>query len=167
MMCRPYRACGLALALFVTALPAPARAFEARNDQFPNSIMAPEPGAAAAHRVTPSRQRAAASRRGGSTAARAGHRGVLARGSSDFVGPTPLPRTLLIPPEHVSAPAVRAAPAEQGPSIIPSAPALGPIPNLPHGNETFQDRAARCAFQQGLYGVPGTAASQYIGSCVQ
>jgi hypothetical protein len=42
-----------------------------------------------------------------------------------------------------------------------------PVPNLPHGTETFQDRASRCAFQSGLYNVPGAARSQYIGGCVQ
>jgi hypothetical protein len=38
---------------------------------------------------------------------------------------------------------------------------------LPHGVETFQDRASRCAHQQGLYGVPGTASNQYMSACIQ
>jgi hypothetical protein len=41
------------------------------------------------------------------------------------------------------------------------------IPNLAHGPETFQDRASRCAFQSGLYGVPGTLRNQYMGACLQ
>ena len=42
-----------------------------------------------------------------------------------------------------------------------------PVPNLPHGAETFQDRASRCVMQQGLYGVPGGASTQYMGACLQ
>jgi hypothetical protein len=42
-----------------------------------------------------------------------------------------------------------------------------PIPNLPHGAETFQDRASRCAYQQGINGVPGTASTRYMGACLQ
>jgi hypothetical protein len=42
-----------------------------------------------------------------------------------------------------------------------------PIPNLSHGPETFQDRASRCAFQQGINGVPGTASNRYMGACLQ
>ena len=33
--------------------------------------------------------------------------------------------------------------------------------------ETFQDRASRCVMQQGLYGVPGGASTQYMGACLQ
>ena len=56
-------------------------------------------------------------------------------------------------------------PREQGPSVVPGL--TGTVPNLPHGPESFQDRASRCAFQSGLYGVPGGARTQYMGSCVQ
>ena len=79
--------------------------------------------------------------------------------------PAPLPRTRLIPPEGGGAPITHALPQEQGPSVVPGV--ANPVPNLPHGAETFQDRASRCAFQSGLYGVPGTARSQYMGGCVQ
>jgi hypothetical protein len=44
-------------------------------------------------------------------------------------------------------------------------PGMNPIPNLPHGTETFQDRASRCAQQQGLYGVPATATGIYMHTC--
>jgi len=46
-------------------------------------------------------------------------------------------------------------------------PGVSPIPSLPHGPETFQDRASRCTFQQGLYNVPGNLSTQYMGACVQ
>ena len=70
-----------------------------------------------------------------------------------------------IPPEGGGAPITRVLPQEQGPTVVPGV--ANPVPNLPHGTETFQDRASRCAFQSGLYGVPGTARSQYMGGCVQ
>jgi hypothetical protein len=89
----------------------------------------------------------------------------MARGSSGSVLPTPLPRTQLIPPEGNSAPIVRALPKEQPPTEVPGL--ARPIPNLPHGAETFQDRASRCAYQQGINGVPGTASTRYMGACLQ
>jgi hypothetical protein len=88
-----------------------------------------------------------------------------ARGSSGSVLPTPLPRTQLIPPEGGGSLTTPTLPQEQGPTIIPGY--HRPIPNLAHGPETFQDRASRCAFQSGLYNVPGTVRSRYMGACVQ
>ena len=38
---------------------------------------------------------------------------------------------------------------------------------VPHGQETFQDRASRCAFQSGLYAVPGSLRNRYMGACLQ
>lgn len=87
------------------------------------------------------------------------------RGSSGAVLPTPLPRTALIPPEGGGTLTLPPVAQEQGPSIVPGV--RNPVPNLPHGPETFQDRASRCAFQSGLYNVPGTARSRYMGACVQ
>ncbi|MGC1776476.1 MAG: hypothetical protein WBB34_00915 [Xanthobacteraceae bacterium] len=80
--------------------------------------------------------------------------------------PTALPRTTLIPPEGSGRLALPPVAQEQGPSIVPGG-VTNPVPNLPHGAETFQDRASRCAFQSGLYNVPGTVRSQYMGGCVQ
>jgi hypothetical protein len=88
-----------------------------------------------------------------------------ARGSSGSVLPTPLPRTPLIPPEGGGALTTHALPQEQGPTVLPGL--SRPIPNLPHGTETFQDRASRCATQAGLNSVPGTLTNQYMGACVQ
>jgi hypothetical protein len=93
-------------------------------------------------------------------------RGLYAvRGSSGSVLPTPLPRTQLIPPEGGGMLTTRSLPQEQGPTIIPGRTRA--IPNLAHGPETFQDRASRCAFQSGLYAVPGTLRNQYMGACMQ
>ncbi len=124
---------------------------------FPNTIMAPTHGAA--HHRAETSKRAAHSRR------HARQNTAIARGSSGLLLPTPLPRTPLIPSEGGGAAVVRAAPQEQGPTAVPGL--ANPVPNLPHGAETFQDRASRCVMQQGLYGVPGTAGSQYMGACLQ
>jgi hypothetical protein len=89
----------------------------------------------------------------------------VARGSSGSVLPTPLPRTQLIPPEGGGALTLPLLQQEQGPTRIPGTAQV--IPNLPHGQETFQDRASRCTFQSGLYAVPGNLRNQYMGACLQ
>src|SRR6516164_11390966 len=88
-----------------------------------------------------------------------------ARGSSGSVLPTPLPRTQLIPPEGGGTLTVPPLQQEQGRTRIPGTAQI--IPNLPHGQETFQDRASRCAFQSGLYAVPGSLRNRYMGACLQ
>ena len=144
--------CGFALVMAFGAA-AQARDFEMGGDnQYPYSIMAPEPGT---HQRTPSHAV--------KPLAKSAHRHVMtARGSSGSVLPTPLPRTQAIPSEGRSIAATPALPQQQGPTILPG---MNPIPNLPHGPETFQDRASRCAHQQGLYGVPATASNQYMSAC--
>ncbi len=151
-----------ALALILAAFPVPAQEF---SD--PYSIMAPERVPARhqvrksplrTRRLPPASVKAAGKR---STPQRA----VIAHGSSGVVLPTPLPRTPLIAPEGGGTPLVQPAPLQQGATALPGA--SNPIPNLPHGPETFQDRASRCAFQQQLYNVPGNLGTQYMGSCVQ
>jgi hypothetical protein len=150
---------------------AQARDFEMGGDnQFPYSIMAPEPGAAAHHRAAASgrKPRSGPAHEVKPLVSRTTHGHLLtARGSPGVVLPTPLPRTPLIPPEGGGVVATHPLPQQQGPTFVPAAPTLGAVPNLPHGSETFQDRASRCSFQQGLYGVPATASSQYMGACVQ
>lgn len=140
---------GLALVVVTSAL---ARDFEMGGDnQYPYSIMAPEPGVAAHRRsLVPHSMH---------------HKFYTGRGSSGSVLPTPLPRTPLIPPEGSRAVTLPAVPQEQAPTILQGS--TRSIPNLPHGPETFQDRASRCAFQSGLYNVPGNLRTQYTGSCVQ
>jgi hypothetical protein len=148
---RPALIGGISLALAV-ATGAQARDFEMGGDnQYPYSIMAPEPGVVAhPHSVAPHAVH---------------HRFYTARGSSGSVLPTPLPRTPIIGPEGNGAVTLPAVPQEQAPIILQGS--TTPIPNLPHGPETFQDRASRCAFQSGLYNVPGALRTQYTGSCVQ
>jgi hypothetical protein len=151
-----------ALALIFAAFPTSAQEF---SD--PYSIMAPERVPARHHghksplrtrHLPPSGEKAAAKHSGREHA-------VIAHGSSGVVLPRPLPRTQLIPPEGGGTPLVRPAPQQQGVTVLPGA--NNPIPNLPHGPETFQDRASRCAFQQQLYNVPGNLGTQYMASCVQ
>ena len=63
-------------------------------------------------------------------------------------------------------PPLAQAPAQPAPPIsVPGVPT--PIPSLPHGPESSQDRRSRCAFQSGLYGVPPTKLTQYMGLCTQ
>jgi hypothetical protein len=153
---------GLALVIAVSAV-TQARDIEMGGDSnYPYSIMAPEPGtghhgalARSRHIESPSAVKPLAER-----PSRTSFRAV--RGSSGVVLPTPLPNTQLIPPAGGSAPIIHTGPREQAPTVLPG---MNPIPNLPHGTETFQDRASRCAQQQGLYGVPATATGIYMHTC--
>lgn len=150
-----------ALALFLAASQAIAQEF---ND--PYSIIAPERGAAPRHgHKSPVRTRhlPGSGQKAAAEHATRKHTSV-ARGSSGVVLPTPLPRTQLIPPEGGGTPLVQPMPQQQGATVLPG---INPVPSLPHGPETFQDRASRCAFQQGLYNVPGNLGTQYMGACVQ
>ena len=153
---------------------------------YPNSIMTPERGSGIHQRGSAHRRGSAAettpATAAATTAATQPHhpsllgrekfisklhrRGLYAvRGSSGSVLPTPLPRTQLIPPEGGGALTLAPQQQEQGPTRIPGTAKI--IPNVPHGAETFQDRASRCTFQAGLYGVPGNLRNQYMGACVQ
>jgi hypothetical protein len=166
MMRRFHIACCCALTLIAAQVaPAAGQAYQG----YPYSIMTPEPGTTGHHRATaaaPARS-PQASLLGREKFVAKLHRGpkvFVSHGSSGSVLPTPLPRTQAIPPEGGGIAAVPALPQEQGPTFLPG---RNPIPNLPHGPETFQDRASRCAHQQGLYGVPGTASNQYMSACIQ
>jgi hypothetical protein len=84
------------------------------------------------------------------------------RGSSGIVLPTPLPGPTHYGP--VGTPAAPLRSVEQpGPTILPSGRA---IPNLPHGPETFQDRASRCAFQSSINNIHAGQFGSYMGSCM-
>jgi hypothetical protein len=95
-------------------------------------------------------------------------------GSSAYVAPAPLPSSQ-IPSARPVPPLVQPPTSQEPPIWLPGV--ASPIPNLPHGPETSQDRRARCMFQFGLYGVPLTGApltgapltnfSQYMGLCSQ
>ena len=162
---RPSLICGFAFAMTVCAA-AQARDFEMGGDS-DYSIMAPERGAPPhRHGKVPVTKRHVATPHPRQLTKSYPHGNVsVVRGSSGSVLPTPLPRTELIPAEGGGRLTLPALPQQPGPSVVPGV--ASPVPNLPHGTETFQDRASRCAFQSGLYNVPGTVRSQYIGGCVQ
>jgi hypothetical protein len=154
----------LALAFGLLAATAvPSRAVE---DYYPYSIMTPERGAAPHHRTAPKRGHVRKAPHGAQHLLANRHSPTRrsARGSSGSVLPTPLPRTTLIPPERGGIPTPRHGyVSNPAPTILPGGKT---VPNLPHGTpETFQDRASRCAHQQGLFGVPGSAASTYMHAC--
>jgi hypothetical protein len=155
---------GLALVIAANAA-AQARDIEMGGDSnYPYSIMAPEPGTGHHSAAAPARTRHNKSPSAVKPLAEQPPRTSFhaVHGSSGVVLPTPLPKTQLIPPEGGSAPIIHTGPQEQGPTVLPG---MKPIPNLPHGTETFQDRASRCAQQQGLYGVPATATGIYMHTC--
>jgi hypothetical protein len=175
--------CAAAL-VTATTYAAQARDFEMGGDNDYN-IMAPEPGTVPRHAVRDQRGRAS-SRHSQSPAAdqkadqaiqsagpaidtpeqiqtyKRNRRTFAARGSSGLVLPTPVPGPTHYAPIDTSAP-FHALPQEQGPTILPGSGRA--IPNLPHGPETFQDRASRCAFQSSINSVPGGQTSSYMHNC--
>jgi hypothetical protein len=143
---------GLLIVLCVLALAAPALAAEPASDGGTINIMKPEPGA-------PTKQKSKKSRK-------------ARRGSSNPVYPTPLPRPqvpLPLPPKKAVTPH---RPQVPPPLFVPQTGRL--LPNLPPavgsgpgGRETFQDRAARCVHQSGVYGPNATGdRGSYIRSCI-
>jgi hypothetical protein len=89
---------------------------------------------------------------------------VRLAGSSAYVAPAPLPSSQIPPARPIPVPLQ--PPTRQGPPIwLPGL--ASPIPSLPHGPETSQDRQTRCIFQSKLYGVPPANVSQYLGLCAQ
>ena len=81
------------------------------------------------------------------------------RGSREHVvipppAPAPQPRATVPPPLYVP----------QTGRTLPNLP--NPAPSGPQGRETYQDRAARCAHQAGVYGAAAGERSSYINSCI-
>ncbi len=146
---------GFAMSVALTGA-SQARDFEMGGDSsYPNSIIAPEPGThRPLHTTKPLSPQTFH------------HHFRYAHGSSGSVLPTPLPKTQALPPVGSSMPTVKptATITDQGPTILPNGKT---VPNLPHGPETFQDRASRCAHQQGLNNISGSASTQYMGACLQ
>lgn len=176
--------CCFALTLLAAVGPAAAQDYEG----YPYTIMAPERGATPHHSTTVSKRtrhteassapvsvpqggpagapaNAPASAPAAPAETQAPHKKIsIAHGSSGLVLPTPLPRTQLIPPEQRGLPPIHPFADQQGATVLPG---MNPIPNLAHGPETFQDRASRCAFQQGLNNVAGNLRTQYMGACIR
>jgi hypothetical protein len=183
--------CAVVLAAAATCT-AQARDFEMGGDNVYN-IMAPEPGTVSHHTARNKRGRTLPSHTQSQTATRGvkdqaakdqaakdqdaspltdtpeqietykrNRRAFAWRGSSGIVLPTPLPGPTHYAP--IGSPAVvRALPQDQPPTILPGSGRA--IPNLPHGPETFQDRASRCAFQSSINSVPGGQMSSYMHNC--
>lgn len=81
------------------------------------------------------------------------------RGSTEHVvipPPAPAPRARASVPPPIYVP-------ETG-RLLPNLPT--PAPSGPHGTETYQDRAVRCAHQAGVYGPAAGNGSAYINNCI-
>jgi hypothetical protein len=68
--------------------------------------------------------------------------------------PAPQRRTAVPPPIYVP----------QTGQVLPNLPAISG--SGPGGAETYQDRAARCAHQAGVYGQAAGDRNAYVGSCI-
>jgi hypothetical protein len=89
-------------------------------------------------------------------------RTFASRGSSGLVLPTPPAGPTHYAP--IGTPAVaQPSVVQPGPTILPSGRA---IPNLPHGPETFQGRASRCAFQSSINNIHAGGFGSYMASCM-
>lgn len=81
------------------------------------------------------------------------------RGSTEHVvipppAPPPHQRAGVPPPLYVP----------QTGRLLPNLP--NPVPSGPNGRETYQDRAARCAYQASIYGAQAGNRNTYINSCI-
>jgi hypothetical protein len=167
--------CAAALVAAATSS-AQARDFEMGGDTA-YSIMAPEPGTgprpvARNKRTAPSHTQSPTATQSASPAAdtpeqieayKRNRRAFAGRGSSGLVLPTPSPGPTHYAPIGGGVATVHSLPQEQPPTILPGSGRA--IPNLPHGTETFQDRASRCSFQSGLNGVPNGQVGSYMHNC--
>jgi hypothetical protein len=137
---------------------------DARDRGYPYSIMNPEPGTREATRAA---RPLASTLREPRARVRLSHHGARsARRGSGYVPNLTLPKTQAIPPVATSpspSPLTQPRPAD---TIVPG---YGSVPNLPPAvagrRETFQDRAARCHHQMGVYGVPNNQTTAYMGAC--
>jgi hypothetical protein len=159
------------LALLVLAFAAPAAS--AQSDDGTISIMRPEPGTAAPVKKRHIEKRHSKKRRHREQETEAPPEKLqpARRGSSNPVYPAPLPapqQPQPVPHYQVVAPPPPKLPP---PMVVPETGRV--LPNLPPavgsgpgGKETFQDRAARCAHQAGVYGPAAGNPSAYINSCI-
>jgi hypothetical protein len=150
----------LAVAGVLLSLAGPA---QAQDRGYPYSIMNPEPGTRASKAARPEASSLRGPRGRVKLQHRAAARSNMYRGSGSVPNLT-LPKTQAIPPVATSAPP---APLTQSPPANTIVPGYGSVPNLPPTvrRETFQDRAARCHHQMGVYGVPTSQTSAYMGAC--
>ena len=139
----------VAVAALICGAPSlPARAQSGDDERY--SIMRPEPGTnAVEHR----RHRKPQAEPNTKTSKGFGVKQDSRRGSSGLVAPAPLPapqRPLPMPHRQVVAPPSAVPPPLYVPQTGRALPNLpNPAPSGPRGQETFQDRAARCTHQAG------------------
>ena len=139
----------LALAIGMLAMPARARA----DDNGTINIMTPEKGTVQPGKARPARKYKT---RGG---------------SSNPVYPTPLPGSQPLTPVPRLEAVTPRSPRVLPPIVVPqTGQALQNLPTMPGsgpgGAETFQDRAARCTHQAGVYGDAAGNRNAYVGSCI-
>jgi hypothetical protein len=141
------------------------------------NIMAPEPGSGPHHVVRDRRGRTSSRRLQSSTTTqqavqdtpeqietyKRNRRIYASRGSSGLVLPTPLPGPTHYAPIGTPPPTQHSV-EQPGPTILPGSGRA--IPNLPHGPETFQDRASRCAFQSSINNIHAGQFGSYMASCM-
>jgi hypothetical protein len=147
--------------LLVLALGAPAYAAEQESDSGTINIMRSEPGTPVTHKKSKENSQ--------KPPRKLPHK--RARGSSNPVYPAPLPgpqAPLPVPHQEAVAPH---RPEMPPPLYVPqTGRTLLNLPTVsgagPNGAETFQDRAARCAHQAGVYGAAVGDPNAYIGSCI-
>jgi hypothetical protein len=73
-----------------------------------------------------------------------------------------IPRSRIIEPPNTTVPPPIVVP--QTGRVLPNLPTVSG--SGPRGAETFQDRAARCAHQAGVYGQAAGDRNAYVGTCV-
>jgi len=136
--------------LLAFALAAPALAAKSGADSGTINIMKPEPAAPTKKKSTKTHK--------------------ARRGSSNPVYPIPLPKPQApLPVPHLQA-VTPQRPKTPPPLYVPQTGQS--LPNLPaagsglRGTETFQDRAARCTHQAGVYGGLAGDRGSYIRSCI-
>jgi hypothetical protein len=156
----------LAFLLALAALAAPATAAEPNVDLGIPDIMKPEPGTKP-EKPPNTEKRPKAEKPAKNERIR---KRASTRGSSVIVRPAPLPPPLRYRPQP--APAIMAHPPAVPPpmlvpqtgQVLPNLPA--PVGSGPNGSETYQDRAARCAHQAGVYGSQAGNRNAYVGGCI-
>jgi len=141
---------GSLITLLVLALGASAWSAEPASDSGTINIMKPEQPAPAKKKSTNTQK--------------------PRRGSSNPVYPIPLPKPQgPLPVPHLQA-VTPQRPITPPPLYVPQTGRS--LPNLPatgsglRGTETFQDRAARCTHQAGVYGGLAGDRGSYIRSCI-
>jgi hypothetical protein len=72
------------------------------------------------------------------------------------------PRSTTIQPPNTAVPPPIVVP--QTGQVLPNLPTVSR--SGPRGSETFQDRAARCAHQAGVYGPAAGDRNAYVGTCI-